>query len=95
MNVNIGTPTETKSTVDGYYDGRVYVRDYSNGKVIVNPSETETVTYPLDKTYYLVIPEGGGVVDESGDYEGSLSYEEVSQVTVSPQTGKILLENLP
>jgi len=94
MNVTIGTPAETQNSLQAYYSNGVYVRNYSNGKVIVSP-ETSAISYDLDKTYYRVIPHGGGVVTEDGTYGGSLSYEEVTTVSVPAQSGVILLNQKP
>lgn len=88
MNVDIGEPMETKNTIEGYLDKGVYVREFTKGKAVVNPSNI-AITYPLDRAYNKVIPVGGGNIISS---EGSLSYEEVSgKITISPQTGVILL----
>lgn len=94
MNVTIGTPAETQNSLQAYYSNGVYVRNYSNGKVIVNP-ETSAISYDLDKTYYQVISHGGGVVADDGTYGGSLSYEEVTTVSVPAQSGVILLNQKP
>ena len=94
MDIDVGIPAETKTSVEGSLDSGVYARDYSKGKVIVNPS-TSPVNYHLDKTYYLVVPSGGGVVQTDGTFGGSLSYEPVSEVAVPPQSGVVLLNEMP
>ncbi len=82
--------------VDDLYDGSagVYRRDYEKGIVIVNPTGTIT-PITLDSTHYLVVPTGGGSVDESGDYNGSLGYEAVDQVSVGAYESMVLLYQLP
>lgn len=48
MNVRIGTPTETRSTVDGYFRNGVYQRTFTNGLALVNASGSK-VTVKLGK----------------------------------------------
>jgi hypothetical protein len=47
----IGTAVETYAHASDYSQGGVYQRDFSNGKVLVNPS-TATVTVPLGGAYH-------------------------------------------
>lgn len=92
MNVHIGEPLENADSIEDYLDKGVYVRDFSKGKVIVNPGNTEII-YPLDKPYKKIIPVGGGNIMNT-DFEISLKYEVVSnKISLSPQTGVILLTN--
>ncbi|MBU4070316.1 MAG: cellulase family glycosylhydrolase [Nanoarchaeota archaeon] len=92
MDINLGEPLETYLTVEEYFNSsfNLYEREYENGIVFVNPS-TAQVTHNLDKNYLLAVPEGGGVVQDDGSYGGSLSFEEVSQITVPAQSGIIIM----
>jgi hypothetical protein len=49
MNAQIGSPTETYGTTDGYLKGGVYQRSFTNGRVLVNPSGS-AVTVKLGTT---------------------------------------------
>jgi hypothetical protein len=46
MNAPLGSPTQTYATVDGYLSGGVYQRDFTNGRVLVNPTSA-SVTVDL------------------------------------------------
>jgi hypothetical protein len=67
-----------------------YRRDYSNGIVLVNPT-AGTITVNLGSTYRQATASGGGYVPESGIPDGSLSYTNVSSVTLAPGEAAILL----
>jgi hypothetical protein len=54
----IGTPAETHPRAADYFEGGVYQRDFTNGKVLVNPS-TATVAVALGGAYRT--PEGASV----------------------------------
>ena len=72
--LSLGTPTQTATTVDGYLQNGVYSRTYTNGIVLVNPSQTST-TINLPQTYYtttgtptttITLPPGtGNLLDTS------------------------------
>jgi len=90
--VDIGTFTneppediESLRTSEG-----AYRRDYSNGIVLVNPT-AGTITVNLGSTYRQAAASGGGYVPESGIPTGSLSYTDVSSVTLAPGEAAILL----
>lgn len=68
----------------------IYRRDYGNGLVLVNPT-AGTVTVNLGATYRQVTASGGGYVPDNGVPTGSLSYSDVSAVTLSPGEAAILL----
>ena len=66
--LSLGTPTQTATTVDGYLQNGVYSRTYTNGIVLVNPSQT-SITINLPQTYYtttgtptttITLPPGDG-----------------------------------
>jgi hypothetical protein len=48
---NIGTPTETHTTTDGYLKNNLYQRTFTNGITIINPTTT-TQTTQLPTTYH-------------------------------------------
>jgi hypothetical protein len=48
---NIGTPTETHTTTDGYLKNNLYQRTFTNGITIINPTTT-TITTQLPTTYH-------------------------------------------
>ena len=59
--------------------------------VLVNPSDTESYTYSLDRKYNKVIPVGGGVLQEDGTCDGYLSYESVNDVLILPPVSGVVL----
>jgi hypothetical protein len=67
-----------------------YRRDYSNGIVLVNPT-AGAITVNLGSTYRLATASGGGEVPDNGVPTGSLSYTNVSSVTLAPGEAAILL----
>jgi hypothetical protein len=72
----------------------LYRRDYEKGFVLVNPT-WETRDVALGDTLYLVVPQGGGVVDGNAQYGGSLAFQPATQVTLGEHEGLILLYDLP
>ncbi len=70
----------------------LYLRRFEKGLVLVNPSDSATRTYTLPTDYLEVIPQGGGEVDETGHWEGKLTYQPVSgQVTLPPVSALLLV----
>ena len=59
--------------------------------VLVNPSDTESYTYSLDKGYTNVIPVGGGVLPENGVPDGYLIYESVNDLLILPPVSGVVL----
>ncbi len=76
-------------------DWRIYARLYTNGVVLVNPSDqTQEVT--LQKTYYQVRPSGGGIVPADGDVsKWNVEYTPVTTITLLPNQGAVLLAEAP
>ena len=69
----------------------VYRRDYTNGSVLVNPGG-DTVTIPnLGAAYWRAIPSGGGLVNASGSYGGSVSSSVVTNLALPPFSAAVLL----
>lgn len=96
MGIDLGEPLQTDSRLDGYFNpaSRLYEREFEKGIVLVNPA-TEPVTHELGQNYLLVVPQGGGVVNDDGSYgtgNATLSYRSVSQVIVPSQSGVIILD---
>ncbi len=69
----------------------LYRRAFEKGMVLVNPSETQTLSYRLEGTYLRVIPVGGGEVGEDGQWSGLLDYEAVSDELALPPVSAVLL----
>ena len=95
--VNLGAATTPlPSSVSGYLWNGVYRRDFQNGFVLVNPGST-TYSPNLGGTYRRVIASGGGTlsdaqIDANGNYiGGSLTYQDVSSVTLTGASAAIFL----
>jgi hypothetical protein len=92
--LDIGAPTETWPSVDGLFQGGVYQRDFSSGKVLVNPS-TSPVTVDLGGVYVdgignagstLVMPAfSGAVVSAVADAPGETEPAPSAPVLPSPE----------
>ncbi len=73
----------------------LFIREFENGMVLVNPDSNSTRTYILEKEYNKTVPIGGGFVDSEGKYTGSLSYDKISgQVEIPPVSALILKDSL-
>jgi hypothetical protein len=99
--LNLGAPvTPLASDVSQYLWNGVYRRDFQNGMVLVNPTDT-TVTLTLPGTYQQVQGTGGGILGDTdlnaqGQYVGGqLTYTPVTQVTLVPGSAAILMNNTP
>ncbi|TES94380.1 MAG: T9SS type A sorting domain-containing protein [Candidatus Cloacimonadota bacterium] len=92
FNIEIGSPTEYKSSVEEYYsiEDEVYIRDYTNGKTIINfssdPGYSTVVNF--DKTYFSVAPEGGNI--EEG---GKMYYKPITSIELKQATAAVLLKH--
>ncbi len=70
----------------------LYSRRFERGRILVNPSESRTLTFTPDGTYQRVVPVGGGAVPADGSWNGSLEYEPLSgPVEIPPLSGLILV----
>jgi hypothetical protein len=76
-------------------DWEVYAREYSRGLVLVNPSQgLREVSLP--KTYYQVMPHGGGIVPVDGNVSSwGVDYVAVTKVALPPNQAVVLLSELP
>ncbi len=73
----------------------IYVRTYTNGLVLVNPSD-QVKKVSFQKIGYQVIPSGGGVVPVDGDISGwKVDYVPVTTITLEPNQGAVLLVETP
>jgi hypothetical protein len=95
--INLGpVVTPLATDVSQYLWNGAYRRDFQNGIVLVNPTNT-TLTINLGKTYQQVTGTGGGILtdaslDASGNYiGGTLHQQSVSQVTLVPGSAAILM----
>ncbi len=76
-------------------DWGVYARTYSNGLVLVNPSD-QSQEITLQKTYYQAFPTGGGIVPADGDVsDWRVDYVPVRTITLMPNQGAVLLVEAP
>ena len=69
------------------------VREFEKGYVAVNPFASESKTLMLEKTYYKIVPEGGGFVDSLGHWDGKLTYEEVKGTIELPPVSALILKD--
>ena len=96
--IPIGTPIGgIPSSIGSLWrsDWGVYARAYSNGLVLVNPSE-KVQEIVFQKTYYQAFPYGGGIVPADGDVLGwEVDYVPVTSVSLNPNQAVILLDALP
>jgi len=73
----------------------LFIREFEQGTVIINPSASTTRTYNLTADCYKIVPIDGGFVDASGNYDGYLSYEKISgEIEIPPVSGLILKDSL-
>ena len=73
----------------------VFRRDYSNGVVVVNPTEA-TINIPdLGATYWRAVPSGGGLVNSSASYGGSLSAVAATNLSLAAFSGAVLFHADP
>ncbi|HEX4947057.1 MAG TPA: putative glycoside hydrolase [Blastocatellia bacterium] len=94
--IPIGSPTDSLPVnVDGWRDAAtgLYRRSYSNGMVLVNPTNT-TLTMNLGKTYYLARASGGGYLPADGVPTGSINYQATNAITLTAGTAAILVNTI-
>ncbi|HEY9076501.1 MAG TPA: putative glycoside hydrolase [Anaerolineaceae bacterium] len=95
--INLGTPVDPlPANIASFRDAEsgIYVRRYSLGMVLVNPSD-QARTYNPGGVFQQVIQSGGGLVPEDGTAPGSLSYRAVSSLTLPACQAAILLNRTP
>ena len=72
----------------------VYRRDYDDGFVLVNPTETARQIADLGGSFGLVSASGGGAVPENGLPAGNLSVSPVTALTLSAHAAAVLIREL-
>ncbi|MBN1313682.1 MAG: hypothetical protein JXB30_19925 [Anaerolineae bacterium] len=76
-------------------DWNLYARAYSNGLVLVNPSDA-TQTADLKAAYYQAVPVGGGAVPLDGDISAwRVDYTPMTGVTLEPNQAALLIIEAP
>jgi len=73
----------------------LFVRDFENGMVLVNPFTNNTKTYTLDKNYYKVVPSGGGIIDANANYDGQITFDTINgTISIPPVSALILMDSI-
>ncbi len=92
--INLGCPKKDiiKSLYELEQKRGVYKREYKNGEVWVNISNSP-YRIKFKKTLVQVIPVGGGPVDRDGNYHGHLEYEKIDEINLFPWHGVVILYN--
>jgi len=89
FNISLGTPTG-----DFYYNqDSLFIREFDDGIVLVNPFATSTKTYILNQPYYKVTGIGGGIINSNATYNGYLSYDSISGTVIIPPVSALILKN--
>ncbi len=97
--IPIGVPVQSAgANIMNLYDAdhQVYRRNFSNGFVLVNPTNPwdgsgVTTTVNLGGSYRRAVGSGGGSLPANGVPTGSLSYQLVTSVTLPPFSAAVLL----
>lgn len=69
----------------------VYRRDYTNGLVLVNPGAAAVNITNLGGTHWRVTTSGGGLVNASGNYGGTVTLSAITNLTLPARTAAILM----
>jgi hypothetical protein len=96
--IDLGAPLDPlPADISAYFNHKwnVYVRHYEKGMVLVNPAAKRSGGFALGRTYYKVIPSGGGAVGADGTAPGSLAYVAVNQANVCANCSVVLLNERP
>ncbi|MBN1964008.1 MAG: hypothetical protein JW910_05145 [Anaerolineae bacterium] len=92
--IAIGSPTQNAGSLADLYraDLGVYARTYSNGLVLVNPSQQPVTVLLEGRSYFLMQPVGGGFIGNDGVVPGdwTVNTVEVTEVTLNPGQAAIL-----
>ena len=73
----------------------VYRRDYTNGIVLVNPSASAVNIPNLGATWWRAVTSGGGVVNSSGSYGGTLTAVAATNLSLPAHSGAVLFSTNP
>ena len=90
FDIAVGTPTQSFTRIaDAKRSSGLYGRNFSGALVLVNPSDTDTLTEQLSAPMFHVTPSGGMVPSFAGT--GALSAQQVTSVTMPPHSGVVLV----
>jgi hypothetical protein len=95
--IPIGSPVGGVSTISELWrsDWGIYAREYSNGLVLVNPTD-EIRLVELPTTYHQAFPQSGGTVPADGDVSAwGVEYKLVTTVAVGPNQATVLVFETP
>jgi hypothetical protein len=96
--IPIGSPIEdTPATISTLWraDWKIYARAYSNGLVLVNPTN-EKQTIDLGATYYQAVPNGGGIIPDDGNITAwGVDYIPLTTLLLEPNQAAVLLIETP
>lgn len=84
-----------KALTDYYVSGNIYVREFGNAVVLVNPSSDQTYRRELTRTYRKLVPAGGGIINSNGQCgeDCEITYESISNaIELPPVSGAILFK---
>ena len=73
----------------------VFRRDYSNGIVVVNPTDAAVVIPNLGATWWRAVATGGGAVNAAGSHGGTLSAVAATNLTLAAYSGAVLFSADP
>lgn len=71
-------------------DWGVFRRDYSNGVVLVNPTDASVNIPDLGATFWRAVASGGGAVNTSAGYGGSLAAVPATNLSLPAFSGAVL-----
>ncbi len=74
-------------------DPGIYIRNFDNGLVLVNPTSADPGEYVLPQESYLVSASGGGPVPGDGIPTGTLTYEEADSVNLGPYDAAVIINS--
>ena len=80
------------ATIADLYDAArgVYVRDFANGRVFVNPSAAAR-SFELGGSFARALPSGGGFVPASGIPAGALGHAPVTALDLGPHAAAVVV----
>lgn len=88
--LDLGAAQSTATSVADLASGSVFRRDFANGIVLVNPTDT-LANVVLGGTFKRVVPQGGGAIPTDGTAPGSIVASDVTSIDVPAKGAEILL----
>jgi hypothetical protein len=75
-------------------DDTLFIRHFEKGIVVVNPDSVQSKSFEAAKNFVKIIPQGGGIIDTTAFYDGTLTYEplENSGLEIAPVSAVILID---